>query len=180
MAKNPGFRSATIYIPKFYTDVVGVHISALGMILLIVRLFDAFTDPLIGIVSDRIHTPMGRRRPFIAVGAAFTVLAIAFLFNPPEGMGADAAGLYFMALIFALFLFWTVVTVPYESLGPELTFDYNDRTALFSMRAGALNAGIGPVGRGSACSRSYHRVNPFIKTGCRSACEILFQQYNGM
>lgn len=130
-----------IYLPKFYTDVVGVHISALGAILLVVRLFDAFTDPVIGLVSDRLHTPMGRRRPFIAVGAVFTVLAIALLFNPPEAMGADAAGLYFMALIFALFLFWTVVIVPYESLGPELTFDYNERTALFSMRDGALIAG---------------------------------------
>ncbi len=130
-----------IYLPKFYTDVVGVHISALGVILLVVRLFDAFTDPVIGLVSDRLHTPMGRRRPFIAVGAVFTVLAIAFLFNPPEAMGANAAGVYFMALIFALFLFWTVVIVPYESLGPELTFDYNERTALFSMRDGALIAG---------------------------------------
>ena len=130
-----------IYIPKFYTDVVGVHISALGMILLIVRLFDAFTDPVIGLFSDRLHTSMGRRRPFVAVGAVFTALAIAFLFNPPEGMGADSAGVYFMVLIFALFLFWTVVTVPYESLGPELTFDYDERTALFSMRDGALIAG---------------------------------------
>lgn len=130
-----------VYIPKFYTDVVGVHISALGAILLIVRLFDAFTDPMIGIFSDRLQTPMGRRRPLIAAGAVLTVFAIALLFNPPREMAADAAGLYFMAMIFALFLFWTVVIVPYESLGPELTFDYNERTALFSMRDGALIAG---------------------------------------
>ncbi|MFW6283999.1 MAG: MFS transporter [Desulfosalsimonas sp.] len=130
-----------VYIPKFYTDVVGVNISALGAILLIVRLFDAFTDPVIGIFSDRLKTPMGRRRPLIAAGAVLTVIAIAFLFNPPGAMGADAAGMYFMALIFALFLFWTVVIVPYESLGPELTFDYHERTALFSMRDGALIAG---------------------------------------
>ncbi|MBS3755304.1 MAG: MFS transporter [Desulfobacterales bacterium] len=130
-----------VYIPKFYTDVVGVHISALGAILLIVRLFDAFTDPVIGIFSDRLNTPMGRRRPLIAAGGVLTVFAIALLFNPPGAMGAHSAGLYFMALIFALFLFWTVVIVPYESLGPELTFDYNERTALFSTRDGALIAG---------------------------------------
>ncbi len=130
-----------VYIPKFYTDVVGVHISALGVILMVVRLFDAITDPVIGLVSDRLRTPMGRRRPFIAVGAVLTVFAIFFLFNPPRALGADAAGIWFTALIFALFLFWTVVIVPYESLGPELTFDYNERTALFSMRDGALIAG---------------------------------------
>lgn len=50
-----------IYIPKFLTDVVGVHISVLGAILLIARLFEAFTGPVIGLVSDRLDTLMGRR-----------------------------------------------------------------------------------------------------------------------
>jgi len=129
-----------VYLPKFYTDVVGVHISALGVILLLVRLFDAVTDPAIGLISDRIQTPWGRRRPFILGGAVFTAIAIILLFNPPE-VGPDAATLWFLTLIFALFLFWTVVIVPYESLGPELTFDYDERTTLFSMRDGALIAG---------------------------------------
>ena len=129
-----------VYLPKFYTDVVGVHISALGVILLLVRLFDAVTDPAIGLISDRIQTPWGRRRPFILGGAVFTAIAIILLFNPPQ-VGPDAATLWFLTLIFALFLFWTVVIVPYESLGPELTFDYDERTTLFSMRDGALIAG---------------------------------------
>lgn len=129
-----------IYIPKFYTDVIGVHISTLGAILLIVRLFDAITDPVIGVVSDGLRTPYGRRRPLIAFGALFTSISILLLFNPPY-LDSGAATLWFMALIFALFLFWTIITVPYEALGPELTFDYHDRTTLFSMRDGALIAG---------------------------------------
>jgi len=129
-----------VYIPKFYTDVIGVHISALGIILLIVRLFDAVTDPAIGLISDRLNTRFGRRRPFIAVGAVFTAAAILLLFNPPQ-MNSDAATLWFMVLIFLLFLCWTVVIVPYEALGPELTFDYDERTTLFSVRDGALIAG---------------------------------------
>src|SRR6056297_119406 len=129
-----------VYLPKFYTDVVGVHISALGVILLLVRLFAAVTDPAIGLISDRIQTPWGRRRPFILGGAVLTAMAIILLFNPPD-VGPDAATLWFLTLIFALFLFWTVVIVPYESLGPELTFDYDERTTLFSMRDGALIAG---------------------------------------
>lgn len=129
-----------VYIPKFYTDVVGVHVSAMGVILLIVRLFDAVTDPAIGLISDRIRTPFGRRRPFIALGALLTGVAILLLFNPPH-LDADAATAWFMILIFLLFLFWTVIIVPYESLGPELTFDYDERTTLFGMRDGALIAG---------------------------------------
>ncbi len=129
-----------VYIPKFYTDVIGVHVSAMGLILLFVRLFDAVTDPAIGLISDRIRTPFGRRRPFIAAGALLTGAAILLLFNPPH-LGPDAATAWFMVWIFLLFLFWTVIIVPYESLGPELTFDYDERTTLFGMRDGALIAG---------------------------------------
>jgi len=129
-----------VYIPKFYTDVIGVHVSAMGVILLVVRLFDAVTDPAIGLISDRLRTPFGRRRPLILLGALLTGLAILLLFNPPD-TDADTATLWFMILIFLLFLFWTVIIVPYESLGPELTFDYDERTTLFGIRDGALIAG---------------------------------------
>jgi GPH family glycoside/pentoside/hexuronide:cation symporter len=130
-----------VYIPKFYTDVVGVHITALGAILLAVRLFDAVTDPVIGMVSDRMETRFGRRRPMMAAGALLTSVSILLLFNPPEFDAQAHATAWFLILIFALFLSWTIVIVPYESLGPELTFDYDERTALFSMRDGALIAG---------------------------------------
>ena len=129
-----------IYIPKFYTDVVGVHISAMGTILLFVRLFDAITDPLIGLLSDRLKTPYGRRRPLILLGAVITAISIYLLFNPPN-LASNTAAVWFTSLIFVLFLCWTIITVPYESLGPELTYDYDERTALFSVRDGALIAG---------------------------------------
>ena len=129
-----------IYIPKFYTDVVGVHISAMGTILLFVRLFDAITDPLIGLMSDRLKTPYGRRRPLILLGAVITAISIYLLFNPPN-LASNTAAVWFTSLIFVLFLCWTIITVPYESLGPELTYDYDERTALFSVRDGALIAG---------------------------------------
>jgi GPH family glycoside/pentoside/hexuronide:cation symporter len=130
-----------VYLPKFYSDVVGVPIAAMGWLLLAARLFDAVTDPLIGHLSDRTATPWGRRRPYIAGGALFLATALLFLFIPPAGLGPGAAGLWFGAGIFFLFLFWTLVAVPYESLGPELTFDYDARTRLFALRDGLLIAG---------------------------------------
>ncbi len=129
-----------VYIPKFYTDVVGVHITILGHLVLAVRIFDAFTDPAIGFVSDRTRTRFGRRRPYIAVGSIALAGVIYLLFNPPDGSPTFETA-WFGILLFALFLFWTVVVVPYESLGPEITFDYDERTALFSLRDGALIGG---------------------------------------
>jgi GPH family glycoside/pentoside/hexuronide:cation symporter len=129
-----------VYLPKFYTDTVGIEITALGTILASVRIFDALTDPLMGYLSDRTATRFGRRRPFIAVGAVFVALFIFLLFNPPEATPLFET-VWFGVCIYALFLFWTVVTVPYESLGPEITFDYNERNSLFAMRDGLLIAG---------------------------------------
>ena len=86
------------------------------------------------------NTRFGRRRPYIAAGAFFVALAMLMLFNPPRSSEALTT-IWFGFWIYALFLFWTVVTVPYESLGPEITFNYNERTSLFAVRDGALIAG---------------------------------------
>jgi GPH family glycoside/pentoside/hexuronide:cation symporter len=129
-----------VYIPKFYTDVVGVNIAMLGYLLLAVRLFDAVTDPAIGFLSDMTQTRFGRRRPYIAGGAIFLSLSMYFLFNPPQASPLFETA-WFGVTIFCLFLFWTAIVVPYESLGPEITFDYDERTTLLGMRDGALIAG---------------------------------------
>jgi GPH family glycoside/pentoside/hexuronide:cation symporter len=129
-----------VYLPKFYTDVVGIDISALGTILAGVRIFDALTDPPMGYISDRTVSRFGRRRPYIAAGAVFVALFIYLLFHPPQASPVFETA-WFGACVYALFFFWTVVTVPYESLGPEITFDYNERNALFGLRDGFLIAG---------------------------------------
>jgi len=129
-----------VYIPKFYTDVVGINIGILGILLFSVRLFDAVTDPALGLISDRTVTRFGRRRPYIGIGAVFVAASMFMLFNPPEA-SAVRVTIWFGVWIYALYLFWTAVVVPYESLGPEITYDYHDRTSLFSMRDGFLIAG---------------------------------------
>ena len=104
-----------VYIPKFYTDVVGIDIAVAGVLLFGVRIFDAVTDPVMGTLSDRTRTRFGRRRPFILVGSIFIAVALIFLFNPPA-MTTTWNTVWFAFWIYALFLFWTLVTVPYESL----------------------------------------------------------------
>ena len=65
-----------VYLPKFYSDAVGVHITVLGYLLLLARIFDAVIDPGMGLLSDATRTRFGRRRPYIAGGA---VLLAAYL-----------------------------------------------------------------------------------------------------
>lgn len=129
-----------VYLPKFYTDIVGINVVILGYILFSVRIFDAVTDPALGYLSDRTSTRFGRRRPYIAVGSVFVAVFMLLLFNPPHG-SPNFETIWFGVTIYLLFLCWTIVTVPYESLGPEITFDYHERTTLFGMRDGFFIAG---------------------------------------
>jgi GPH family glycoside/pentoside/hexuronide:cation symporter len=129
-----------VFLPKFYTDVVGVHIALIGTLILAVRIFDAFTDPAVGLISDRTRTRFGRRRPFIAIGSLALAFSLLMLFNPLPGSPTFETA-WFGVWIFTLFLCWTTVVVPYESLGPEITFDYHERTSLFGFRDGALILG---------------------------------------
>jgi len=69
----------------------------------------------------------GRRKPYIAGGALGLAVSILFLFQPPELAGEEMT-LYFGFWLFALFFFWALITIPYESLGPEMTTDYHERT----------------------------------------------------
>ena len=129
-----------VFLPKFYTDTIGLNISTVGFLLMAVRGFDAVTDPVIGYLSDRTSSSFGRRKPYIAAGALGLAVSILFLFRPPV-LGSGEMTLYFGFWLFALFFFWTVVTIPYEALGPELTQAYHERTVLFSVRDGFLILG---------------------------------------
>jgi GPH family glycoside/pentoside/hexuronide:cation symporter len=126
-----------VHLPKFYTDVVGVSVGTIGALILGARLFDAVSDPLVGILSDRLRSPYGRRRPLIALAAAPLALSFALLFSPPQTALWNPA-VWFAVWLFATFLFWTLVTVPYEALGPELTNAYDERTAVLGTRDGFL------------------------------------------
>ena len=73
-----------VYLPKFYTDVVGVDVATLGYILFSVRVYDAVTDPAMGYLSDLTRSVFGRRRPYIALGSFLVAAMMFMLFNPPE------------------------------------------------------------------------------------------------
>lgn len=126
------------YLPKFYSDVVGIPVAALGLIIIGTRLWDAVIDPLIGNLSDGTRSKFGRRRPWIALSGLPLVVATWFLLVPPEN---GALSLYFLFVTMAFFLFWTTITIPYEALGAELTPDYDERHRLFGVREGAVILG---------------------------------------
>ena len=119
-AANLVFQLMMMFQLMFYTDVLGIGAGAAGLVLLGARVFDAFVDPLAGILSDRTSTKWGKYRPWV-VGTAVPfalVFALSYL-SPDWGVRAKtawAAGTY--ALLMALYSF---NNTPYSSLGGVMT-----------------------------------------------------------
>lgn len=143
----PSFAGAAMVIPiavhmtKFYADVVLVPLGVLGLAIALARAFDALTDPLVGWLSDRTRSRLGRRRPWMLVGGPLCGVAFWFLFSPPAHLGPDGGAAWFFACYVAYFLFHTFYLIPYVALGAELSLDYHDRTSLFGIREGFVIAG---------------------------------------
>ena len=131
-----------VHLPKFYTDVVGIPVGFLGTLVLVGRLLDAVTDPVIGELSDRTRTRLGRRRPYLWVFPIPLALITVMLFAPPAWLDAVQAQWWFGVSFIGVFLVWTAVLVPYEALGAELSRDYDERTTVLGLRDAAMIAGV--------------------------------------
>ena len=112
-----------VFLAEFYATAHGLPLGAIGAVFIAARLFDAVSDPVAGIASDRWSTRWGRRRPWLAVGAPLVMLSAWMLFVPAPGVGLTG----FAFWLFLLTLGWTVMLTPYLAWGAELTGDYAER-----------------------------------------------------
>lgn len=117
----------SLFLNYFLVSVVGLNIANVGRILFIGRIWDAFNDPLVGIISDRFQSPWGRRRPLMLVAALPLGISFAALWWRPGNLGGTGLFVYFLAISIILDTVHTVFSVPHTALLAELTDDYNTR-----------------------------------------------------
>ncbi len=123
-----------IFYAIFLTDVVGLEPRLASFAVVLGIVWDAINDPLVGMLSDRVKTRWGRRRPFllffsIPFGLAFILLWWVPPFENQYALAATVSLMYMLSDTLQ-----TLISVPLYSLTPEITPDYDERTSLTGFR----------------------------------------------
>ncbi len=119
----------------FLTNVAGLNPTLAGSVLLIGKVWDAINDPMIGILSDRTRSPLGRRYPWMLAGAIPLGLCFCLYWFVPPTTNQWLLFAYFSGIALLFYTAFTVVGIPYSTLAAELTTGYDERTNLASFKA---------------------------------------------
>jgi Na+/melibiose symporter-like transporter len=119
-----------VWLPAFYAGEIGVSLAAVATMLLFAKLSDVVTDPLVGMLSDRMRSRFGRRRPFILLGVPVLCISIWYLFVPIEGAGQ----VYLLVCIAGMYIGTTLIGLPYGAWGAELSPEYHQRARVTAWR----------------------------------------------
>jgi GPH family glycoside/pentoside/hexuronide:cation symporter len=132
-ASNIVYQAVINVLLYFYTDVYGITAAAAGTLMLVVRIFDAITDPMMGAIADRTRSKHGRYRPWMLwVGVPYGLLAVTAFFTPNADMGHKLVYAYISYAL--LMTAYTAVNVPYSALGGVMTGDSEERGNLQTWR----------------------------------------------
>ena len=111
----------------FLTNVIGLAPALAGVVTLISEIWDAISDPLMGVLSDNAKTKMGRRRPFILAGGCLLAVAFALIFLPVSGMSQGWKFVYCAATYLLYNTVSTMINVSYSSMSAEISANSEER-----------------------------------------------------
>ncbi|MGV1003233.1 MAG: melibiose:sodium transporter MelB [Candidatus Nanopelagicales bacterium] len=127
LGKDFGCAIVFIYTMFFMIDIAGVSAAFVGALMLVSRLFDAFTDPAMGLVVDNTRTRWGKFRPWVISGAIINSFFIVGLFTIPDGVNLE---LYFGAMFILWAITYTLNDIPFWSMLPTLATGKRSREKL--------------------------------------------------
>mgnify|MGYP001467294911 CR=1 FL=1 len=126
----------TFFLLFFYSNVIGLSPGLASLAIFIALMVDAFTDPLMGIISDRTRHRFGRRHPYFLLGMIPMGLSYFMLFSIQTSWELSQQYLFLWMLTFTMLtrLGMTIFEVPHRSLGSEMSRSYTERTSIFATR----------------------------------------------
>lgn len=127
------WQTLMFFLPFFYTDTFGITAASVSVMFGVVRLFDAFTDPIMGIIADRTNTRWGKFRPYILWLALPYGIGIVLMFTTPDL--DDGAKLVYAYISYSfMMLIYTAIMIPYNSLIGVISPNPDERTSVSSYK----------------------------------------------
>ena len=124
-------------VQGIYAKYFGVPLTTIAAVLLIARLFDAITDPVIGYYADRYYQRRRTYKPFILAGGILFIVTSYFLYVPPAGVST----FYFTVCFLAFYFSWTLFEMPHITWASQLAPSSEAKTRIYSFRSIAQYAG---------------------------------------
>jgi glucuronide carrier protein len=143
-ANNLTFTLVSMFLLVYYTDVVGIAAAAAGTILLVARVWGAFTDVFAGRLVDRTDTRWGRFRPYFVFAGVPLMLSSIAVFSVPGSLSTTGALVYAYVTYMFFYLVYSLVNIPFGSLSAAMTQLSDERAKLSSSRS--IGAAVSIVG----------------------------------
>ncbi|MGB5611423.1 MAG: MFS transporter [Sedimenticolaceae bacterium] len=125
-----------VYLPAHYAGLPGLGLAAVGVVLLVARLLDLVTDPLVGLLTDRSRSLL-RPQWLMTLGGLLMLAGAWWLFRPAP----DAGPLFLLTTLSVTYLGWTLLAIPYYALGADLGERGNGQTAVAAWREAGMIVG---------------------------------------
>ncbi|MBQ8952172.1 MAG: MFS transporter [Eubacterium sp.] len=141
IGKDMVYMLSASYVLYYFQDVLGVNAIAMGIILMVARIFDAFNDPVMGIIVAKTKTRWGRFRPWLMIGTLTNAVILFLMFAAPPAMNGNGLVAY-AAITYILWgVTYTMMDIPYWSMIPAFTKTGKEREGLTTLARSCAGAG---------------------------------------
>lgn len=121
VGKDMVYMLSASYILYYYQDLLGVSSWVMGVILMAARIFDAFNDPIMGVIVAKTQTKWGKFRPWLLIGTVLNAVVLFFMFAVPKSVTGGGLVAYAAVLYITWGITYTMMDIPFWSMIPAFT-----------------------------------------------------------
>ena len=141
VGKDMVYMLAASYVLYYFQDILGVSAAAMGVILMVARVFDAFNDPIMGAIVAKTKTKWGKFRPWLLIGTITNAIVLALMFSAPPSLTPGGLVTYAAVTYIVWGVTYTMMDIPYWSMIPAFTEGGKEREGLTTLARSC--AGVG-------------------------------------
>lgn len=141
VGKDMVYMLSASYITIYFVDVMGISAAAIAVLLMAARVFDAFNDPIMGVLVAKTKTRWGKFRPWLLIGTVTNAVMLYLMFSIPPTMNASGMLLYASVTYILWGVTYTMMDIPYWSMVPAFTESGKERESLSAFARSC--AGVG-------------------------------------